>query len=55
MEIRIENKVLYNQTGYGYVPQEKAKLLISSKKILVIVKNRLEISDPLIAEVRIWR
>ncbi|HLC47374.1 MAG TPA: hypothetical protein VJI75_06635 [Candidatus Nanoarchaeia archaeon] len=64
-ELYFKHELIYNQSGLSGRTQETSDVLVSAKKLVVIVIDhtgeenwagqRIELSSPMLAEVRVWR
>ncbi len=57
LELRLDNKTLYYQQNPFNKPQDDSGALVSSKTVVsvVIQGDEISISEPYIAEVRVWQ
>lgn len=51
----LDNKDLYMKNSTTGKGEETSDILVSSKKVVVVVSNKVDLSDPYVAEVRAWR
>lgn len=54
-QVLLNHTMLYNQSSSAGIGQKDADTLVSAKKVVVVVFNKVNISDPYMMEVRVWR
>lgn len=54
-EFSIDNRVLYSQLNPLSKEQNDSESLVSSRAIVSVVYNKLDLSPPYLAEVRVWQ
>ncbi|MFC1730260.1 hypothetical protein ACFL6I_07965 [candidate division KSB1 bacterium] len=55
LEVIINNERLYWLNSSAGTLQDDSDILISAKKMVVVVHNKVNLSEPYLAEVRVWR
>lgn len=55
MHVILNSSTLYVKNATTGRPENESDILISSKKVVVVVFNKVNLSDPYMMEVRVWR
>lgn len=53
--LTINEELIYNESTLATPLQNQSEVLISAKKLLVLVTDQSDLSGPYLAEVRVWR
>ena len=55
MQVFLNDTLLYRKNASEGIHENESSVLISAKKVVVVVVNKVNLSDPYMMEVRVWR